>query len=67
LYDQPFHVMWQPGLIFHFGWKHFLFHTGYSWSTDLTNPDLYQPKGIFSLGALLQLNANEIRHETKRN
>jgi hypothetical protein len=67
LYGQPFHVMWQPGFVFHFGWKHFLFHTGYSLSSDLTNPHLYQAKGNFSLGALLQLNANEKSHEKKRN
>lgn len=67
LYDKPFHIMWQPGIVFRFGWKHFLFHSGYSWSSDLTNPDLYRTKGNFSLGVLLRLNTNEKSPEKKRN
>jgi hypothetical protein len=59
LYDQPFHVMWDPGLIFRFGWRHFLFHTSYSFSSDLTNTNLYRAKNNFSLGASLRLNAGK--------
>lgn len=59
LYDQPFHVMWQPGLVVRFGWKKFLFHSGYSYSSDLTNPDLHRVKGNFSLGFVLRLNTSE--------
>lgn len=59
LYNQPFHIMWQPGFVFRFGWKNFLFHTGYSWSTDLTNPAVYGEKGNFSLGMELRFNVGE--------
>ncbi len=58
LYAQPFHVMWQPGFVFRFGWKNFLFHSSYSFSSDLTNPDLNREKGNFSLGASFRLNTN---------
>lgn len=61
LYDQPFHVMWQPGLLFHFGWKNFQLHTGYSFSADLTNPDLYRAKDNFSFGLSLRFNTSEKR------
>jgi hypothetical protein len=59
LYDKPFHIMWQPGLIFRFGWKNFKFHAGYSISADLTNPDLYRVKENFSFGLGLQFNNHE--------
>lgn len=59
LYDQPFHIMWQPALIFRFGWKKFKFHTGYSVSADLTNTHLWRAKQNFSLGLSLQFNTNE--------
>ena len=59
LYDQPFHVMWQPGVVFRLGWKKFLFHSGYSYSSDLTNPDLHRATGNFSLGIILRLNTSE--------
>ena len=56
LYDQSFHMIWEPGFVFRIGWKNFQFHTGYSFSTDLTNPDLYKAKGNLSLGFTLRLN-----------
>jgi hypothetical protein len=59
LYEDPFHVLWEPGLIFRAGWKNFLFHAGYSFSTDLTNPDLYRAKGIFSAGFSLRFNTTK--------
>lgn len=59
LYDQPFHVMWQPGFVFKLGWKKILFHSGYSYSSDLTNPDLHRATGNFSLGIILRLNTSE--------
>ena len=61
LYDQPFHIMWQPGFVFRFGWKNFQLHTGYSYSADLTNPDLYRAKDNFSLGLSLHVNTGEKR------
>ena len=56
LYEKPFHFFWEPGLVARFGWKQFLFHTGYSYSSDLTDSDLQRSKGVFSLGASLRLN-----------
>jgi len=61
LYDQPFHIMWQPGLLFRFGWKNFKFHTAYSFSADLTNPDLYRANDNFSFGLSLRFNTTEKR------
>ena len=57
LYDQPFHIIWEPGFVLRFGWKNFQFHTGYSFSTDFTNPDLYRANGNFSLGCSLRFNS----------
>jgi hypothetical protein len=56
LYDKPFHIFWEPGFVFRFGWKNFLFHTGYSFSTDLTNRDLNKASGNFSMGFCLHFN-----------
>ncbi|MDB5229460.1 MAG: hypothetical protein JWN76_265 [Chitinophagaceae bacterium] len=56
LYNQPFHIVWEPGVVFRAGWKNFQFHTGYSFSADITNPDLYRANGNFSLGVCLRLN-----------
>lgn len=55
LYDQPFHIIWEPGFVLRMGWKNFQFHTGYSFSKDLTNPGLYKANGAFSLGFCLRL------------
>lgn len=57
LYDQPFHIIWEPGFVFRFGWENFQFHTGYSYSADFTNPDLYKANGNFSLGISLRFNS----------
>ena len=59
LYDHPFHVIWEPGIVFRFGWENFLFHTGYSYSTDLTAPGLYRSNGNFSLGFSLRFNTGK--------
>jgi hypothetical protein len=58
LYDQPFHIMWEPGIIFRAGWKNFKFRTGYTFSADLTNPDLNRSTGKLSLGVSFQFNAH---------
>jgi hypothetical protein len=60
LYDQPFHIIWEPGFVFRFGWKKFQFHTGYSYSADFTNPDLYKANGNFSLGFSLRFNSQPV-------
>jgi hypothetical protein len=58
LYDNPFHIMWEPGFVFRFGWQNFLFHTGYSFSADLTNSNLYRANSNFSIGASLRFNTS---------
>lgn len=60
LYAQPFHIMWEPGVVFRFGWKNFQFHTGYSYSADVTNSDLYKANGNFSMGFCLRLNTQPV-------
>jgi hypothetical protein len=59
LFDKPFHIVWEPGLVFRFGWKMLQFHAGYSFSTDLTNSDLYKPDGNFSAGFCLRFNTED--------
>ena len=59
LYDHPFHVMWQPGFVFRFGWEKLLFRTGFSLTSDLTNPQVYGAKNNFSFGLSLRLNATK--------
>lgn len=61
LYNQPFHIVCEPGFVFRAGWKNFQFHTGYSFSADLTNPDLYTAKGNFSLGLSMRFNTQDKR------
>jgi hypothetical protein len=56
LYEQPFHVMWEPTLVFRTGWKNVLFNAQYSFSSDLTNPDLHREKNNFSVGIVLRCN-----------
>jgi hypothetical protein len=56
LYEQPFHVMWEPALSFRVGWKNFLFNAQYTLSSDLTNPDLHRSKNNFSIGVTLRCN-----------
>ncbi len=59
LQEQPNHIFWEPGIVFRFGWRHFLFHTGYSSSTHLTNSDLHRSKGNFSMGMYLNFNTGK--------
>jgi len=59
LYEEPFHLMWEPALTFRAGWKNFLFNAQYSFSADLTNPDLYREKNNFSIGVSLRYNTKE--------
>ena len=59
LYDQRFHIMWQPGILFRFGWQKFIFQSGYSYSADLSNSKIYGSKGNFSLGILFRFNTGE--------
>jgi hypothetical protein len=59
IHDHPFHVMWEPGLILRVGWKNFLFHTSYSFSTDLTNSDLNCVTDNFSIGGALRFSTSK--------
>ena len=59
LHDRPFHLMWEPGLVFRVGWKNFLFHTSYSLSADLANPHLNRATDNFSIGGSLRFNASK--------
>src|SRR4030095_7141492 len=59
LYNQPFHVMWEPGLVFRVGWKNFLFHSSYSVSADLTNSQLNRATDNFSIGGAMRFNASK--------
>ena len=56
LYDKPLHLMWEPAIIFRFGWKAFMFHSSLTFSSDLTNPDLYRAKSNFALGGYFLFN-----------
>ena len=59
LKDEPFHIFWEPGIVFRFGWKNCMFHTGYSISADLTRAELHRPKDNFSLGMHLTFNTGK--------
>jgi hypothetical protein len=59
LYNQPFHIMWEPGLILRVGWKNFLFHTSYSASADLTNSQLHRATDNFAIGVSVRFNASK--------
>ena len=56
LYQTPFHVMWEPALVFRAGWKYIMFNAQYSYSSDLTNGDLHRDRNNFSIGLLLKYN-----------
>lgn len=57
LEDEPFHLMWEPGIAFRAGWRNVLFNAQYSHSSDLTNENLHREKDNFSLGIILKFNA----------
>ena len=61
LKEKANHIFWEPGIVFRFGWKNFLFHTGYSVSEDLTTTILHRPKGDFSMGMYLKFNTGKIK------
>ena len=53
------HLFWEPGIVFRFGWENFLFHTGFSYSFNLTNPDMHYTRDNFSLGLHVKLNTGK--------
>lgn len=54
--NKPFQLFFEPAIIFRFGWNNFLFHTSFSYASNLTTPDLNYPSANFSLGAYLKFN-----------
>lgn len=50
LYDEPFHLMWEPALLFRVGWKNIMFTLQYNHSSDLTNSSLHRSSDNFSFG-----------------
>ncbi|HEY6505643.1 MAG TPA: hypothetical protein VIZ28_16825 [Chitinophagaceae bacterium] len=59
LVDNPFHVMWEPSLIFRAGWKNFLFTIQYSHSSDLSGPAVYGSTDNFSFGVSVRGNTKK--------
>ena len=58
LHDNPSQFFWEPGFVLRAGWEIFQFHLGYSFSTDLTNKEIYREKNLFTIGAVVKLNAS---------
>jgi hypothetical protein len=56
LEDDPFHILWEPGIVMRAGWKNFKFNGGYTYSVDLTGNDLHRSKGKVTLGVTAELN-----------
>ncbi len=56
LYSKPFHIFWEPGLVFRIGGENVGFHVGYSYSKDLSDDNLYQASDNFSLGVYVKFN-----------
>ena len=56
---KPFHIMWQPGAVFRFGWQKFMFQGAYSYAADMSGPDIYGSKGSFLVGVLCRFNAGK--------
>lgn len=61
LNEKPFHIFWEPGVIFRLGWENFLVHTGYSFTADLSNDPLHRVKNNFSIGIYIKFNAQQIK------
>jgi hypothetical protein len=58
--DKPFHLFWEPGLIFQVGKKNVQAHMGYSFSTDLTDHNLHRANGNFSIGLCFRINTSDV-------
>lgn len=56
---QPFHIIWEPGLIMNAGWKNFKFNAGYTVAKDLTSSHFEIPSSNLTLGVSIQLNAGK--------
>ena len=56
LHDEPFHIMWEPALLFRAGWKNIMFTLEYNHSSDMTNSLLHRSTDNFSFGISLRGN-----------
>ena len=56
---KPFHMLWQPGAVFRFGWQKFLFQGAYSYAADLSDAGIYGSKGSFLAGIVLRFNTGK--------
>jgi hypothetical protein len=59
LQNKPFHIIWEPGFVFRFGWQKVLFEVGYSYSEDLSNSSLNISDYTFSFGTSLPFNVSK--------
>lgn len=55
LEEHPKSFLWEPGIVLRAGGKNFLVQLQYTASTNITNPDLVQEKGIFNFGFCLPI------------
>jgi hypothetical protein len=62
LRQHPFQVFLEPGIVFRFGWKNFLFHTGFSYAHNITNDGLHYPGENFTIGVVTKLNTAKKTH-----
>ena len=61
IHDNPSQLFWEPGFVLRVGWKIAQFNLGYSFSADLTNKEMYRKKGLFTVGAVVTLNASNTK------
>ncbi len=50
LLEHPNSFLWEPGMVMRAGGKNFLVQLQYTYSFNITNPDLVQEPGIFNIG-----------------
>jgi hypothetical protein len=59
LQNKPFHIIWEPGFVFKFGWQKVLFAVAYSYAEDLSNSSLNISDYTFSFGTSLRFNVSK--------
>jgi len=61
IHDHPSHLFWEPGFIGRVGFSVVQFNASYTFSSDLTNKDLFRKKGLFALGVIVKLNTDNLK------
>jgi hypothetical protein len=61
IHDNPSQLFWEPGFIGRVGWSVVQLNLSYTFSSDLTNKELFRKKGLFSIGVIVKLNANNLK------